>query len=111
MPTRRGDVRGTSKWKRVRLEVLTRDNWVCFYCGGEATSVDHIHAVAKSDGENDLDPSYLVSACRRCNSSKGSRSQSFFLASISTPPALTGHFPRKEMTETVHIGPMLKENK
>jgi hypothetical protein len=111
MPTRKGDIRGTAKWKRVRLEVLARDNYCCYYCGGPATSVDHIQPVAKSDGENVYDPSYLVSACKPCNSSKGSRSQSFFLASISTPPALKGHFPQQKMVETVHSGPMFKENK
>ena len=112
MPTRKGDPRGTSKWKRVRLEVLARDNYVCFYCGNtEATTVDHIHPVSKADGELLYDPSYLVTACKRCNSSRGSRSQSFFLASISTPTALKGLFPQQNMTETVHTGPMFKENK
>lgn len=62
-----------SKWPRTykwyREWVLNRDNYICVYCGSEATVVDHI--VPKSHGGLDL-PSNLVAACFRCNSAKGS---------------------------------------
>ncbi|MGC5584143.1 HNH endonuclease [Ornithinimicrobium sp. W1665] len=57
-------------WERTRARVLARDAHTCAYCGREATTVDHI--VAKKNGGTD-DEANLVSACNRCNASKGAR--------------------------------------
>lgn len=81
----RQDPRVGRDWKRVRLAVLARDGYVCAYCGQDANTVDHIISI-KSGGDP-LSLENCVSACRRCNSSKGSRSQAVFLARNSTPPA------------------------
>ena len=36
----------TAHWKRVRLSVLQRDGWICYYCGADLretqATVDHI---------------------------------------------------------------------
>lgn len=59
--------------KRLRFEVLRRDNHQCRYCGAKAPDVvlrvDHVmpSAIGGSD-----DPSNLVAACEPCNSGKSS---------------------------------------
>ena len=59
--------------KRLRFEVLRRDNHACRYCGGSAPdvtlTVDHVVPVALGGSD---DPSNLVAACRDCNSGKSS---------------------------------------
>ncbi|MGY5308727.1 HNH endonuclease [Nocardia gipuzkoensis] len=59
--------------KRVRFEVLRRDNYTCRYCGAKAETspltVDHVVPVSLGGGD---DPSNLVAACADCNSGKTS---------------------------------------
>jgi hypothetical protein len=57
--------------KRLRYEVLRRDNHTCRYCGSSAPdvklTVDHVMPVALGGTD---DPSNLVAACASCNSGK-----------------------------------------
>lgn len=57
--------------KRLRFEILRRDNHTCRYCGGTAPdvklTVDHV--VPEALGGTDL-PDNLVAACADCNSGK-----------------------------------------
>jgi 5-methylcytosine-specific restriction endonuclease McrA len=76
---------GSYKWKQQRLLVLRRDCYICAYCGEAANEVDHIQPRVLG-GTDDLDN--LVACCRRCNSSKGKRSEALFLGRQSTPPCL-----------------------
>lgn len=59
--------------KRLRFEVLRRDNHTCRYCGGAAPDiplrVDHVIPVALGGAD---DPSNLVTACDPCNTGKSS---------------------------------------
>lgn len=59
--------------KRLRFEILRRDNHACRYCGAKAPetplTVDHV--VPEALGGSD-DPSNLVAACGPCNSGKSS---------------------------------------
>lgn len=61
--------------KRLRYEVLRRDNHACRYCGGFAPdvtlTVDHVVPVALGGGD---DPSNLVAACKDCNAGKSASS-------------------------------------
>jgi len=61
--------------KRIRYEVLKRDNHTCRYCGGAAPdvvlTVDHVTPVALGGSD---DPSNLVAACKDCNAGKASTS-------------------------------------
>jgi len=61
--------------KRLRFEVLRRDNHTCRYCGASAPdvklTVDHV--VPEVLGGTD-EPSNLVTACEPCNSGKTSTS-------------------------------------
>lgn len=53
--------------------VLIRDEYICGYCGGEATTIDHVIPRCqggKSTWEN------TVAACFDCNSRKGGRTPS-----------------------------------
>lgn len=60
-----------AKWQRLSAAVLRRDHHICRYCGGHATTTDHI--VPKSKGGTDTWEN-LVACCRSCNGSKGNRS-------------------------------------
>jgi 5-methylcytosine-specific restriction endonuclease McrA len=84
MSSRRGDPRLSRDYKKARLAVLARDEWTCRYCQDTATTVDHVIPIAK--GGDPISPDNLVAACRRCNSSKGSRSEGLFLQRQRTPP-------------------------
>ena len=98
----RQDPRVSRDYKKVRLVVLARDGYVCYYCGQDADTVDHVISI--KNGGNPVDPSNLLACCRRCNSAKGSRSQGVFLASSSTPPAYPIH-TSPITTGTVPNGP------
>jgi hypothetical protein len=59
--------------KRLRFEILRRDNHACRYCGRSAPevelTVDHVVPTTLGGGD---EPSNLVAACRDCNSGKSS---------------------------------------
>lgn len=59
--------------RRLRFEILRRDNHTCRYCGAQAPdvelTVDHVIPVALGGGD---EPANLVTACEPCNSGKSS---------------------------------------
>lgn len=59
--------------KRLRFEILRRDNHACKYCGATAPdaklTVDHVVPVTLGGSD---DPSNLVAACAGCNGGKSS---------------------------------------
>jgi hypothetical protein len=59
--------------KRVRFEVLKRDNYTCRYCRSteQELTVDHVVPVALGGSS---DPNNLVAACKDCNAGKTSTS-------------------------------------
>lgn len=72
-PTERGY---DYQWRKLRIEVLNRDNWTCHYCqkklvGSDAT-VDHLVPISV-DTSLRLQKFNLVAACRSCNASKKDR--------------------------------------
>ena len=78
------DPRDNRRYKARRLQVLNAGGWVCYYCGQEASQVDHVIPIASGGDPMSLDN--LVPACKRCNLSKGKKSQGLFLATTDTPP-------------------------
>jgi 5-methylcytosine-specific restriction endonuclease McrA len=54
--------------KRLRQLVLERDRYVCTYCGGVATTVDHVVSLNRGGAD---DPSNLVASCELCNTALG----------------------------------------
>jgi 5-methylcytosine-specific restriction endonuclease McrA len=105
MATTTGHLRGTSAWRRVRAKVLSRDEFTCYYCGNEATQVDHVVPI-KDEPALAFDESNLVSACARCNRAKGTRSQALFLAGDRHPPIWSGPLSPQGTVGTVQPGPM-----
>lgn len=61
--------------KRMRYEILRRDNHTCRYCGAAAPdvalTVDHVIPTALGGTD---DPSNLVAACKDCNAGKSASS-------------------------------------
>ena len=91
MSTTKDNPRSSGEWKKIRLRILSRDQYTCYYCGDEANQVDHIIPI-KDEPSMAFDESNLVSACRRCNLAKGSRSMAVFFERSSTPPVLKTSF-------------------
>ena len=56
--------------KRVRFEILRRDDFACFYCNASGSIALHVdHVIPASLGGTD-DQWNLVAACRDCNLGK-----------------------------------------
>ena len=81
---RRNDPRDSRAWRALRKQILLRDGFTCHYCGQDADTVDHVHSI-KRHPEMAMSPENLVSACKSCNSAKGSRSEGLFLQRRFTP--------------------------
>jgi len=63
----------STRWRKIRLFVLKRDDYTCYYCGiTTANTVDHLTPLHKG-GTDEL--SNLVTACKTCNYSKGSKTE------------------------------------
>lgn len=98
------DPRDSRAWRDLRKKILARDGYVCAYCGNDADTVDHVHSI-KNNPELAMSIENLVSACKRCNSMKGSRSEGVFLSRKFTPPVFSANLYPKT-TSTVQAGPM-----
>jgi 5-methylcytosine-specific restriction endonuclease McrA len=59
-----------SAYRRIRLRVLARDNYVCRWCGGVADQVDHLTPVAHGGGDQEAN---LVASCGLCNNRRNAR--------------------------------------
>jgi len=81
----------TSKWRRVRAEVLRRDQETCQLCGQHATHVDHIIPRRLISGNLADDMSNLQALCKECNLRKGGR----FFERAGTPQTLPVLFTPK----------------
>jgi 5-methylcytosine-specific restriction endonuclease McrA len=79
------DPRDSRQWRALRKTILARDGYTCMYCGQIADTVDHVLSV-KDHPDQAMNPENLLSACKSCNSRKGSRSEGVFLAQQFTPP-------------------------
>ena len=73
------DTGSTRQWRSIRSRILRRDQFICFYCSQEATTVDHV--IPRRLGGLDSDDN-LVASCKKCNLVKGGR----FFARDRTPP-------------------------
>lgn len=56
--------------KQWRLQVLNRDGWVCQYCGGKATTADHVLPLS-THPELRLDIDNGKACCAGCQNRKG----------------------------------------
>lgn len=62
----------TDVWAALRSAIFGRDDYTCQYCGARGVKLecDHVDPVANGGSH---DPSNLVTACFKCNRSKGSK--------------------------------------
>ena len=94
----------TAQWKKLRLEIIKRDQSTCYLCGTpDAKEVDHIRPISKNGAL--YDPENLACICRRCNLLKGNKvgQISPFLGTKSTPL----DFAISDLSEDVPISPDL----
>ena len=102
------DPRLTRQYKAQRIKALERDGYTCVYCGQDADQADHVIPISK--GGNPTDLNNLVACCRRCNISKGNRSEAVFLRRTATPPVFQEDTSPRT-TATVQAGPALGQPK
>jgi len=62
----------TSQWKKLRQQILIRDDYKCHYCHLTANEIDHLTSYA--NGGTD-DPDNLVATCTPCNRAKGANNE------------------------------------
>lgn len=81
----RGDWQGMN-WIRQekRLAIYLRDGAACVYCGdgiddGAVLTLDHLHPHVRGGGNGATN---LVTACKRCNDSRGARPLEQFVAVV-----------------------------
>jgi 5-methylcytosine-specific restriction endonuclease McrA len=99
------DPRDSRQWRALRIRILQRDGYTCGYCGQTADTVDHILPVDKHPDQA-MSQDNLIAACKRCNSSKGSRSHASFLGGAFAPPVFSNSFSPKTAVQVVQ-GPCM----
>jgi len=73
----------SAKWKRIRLQILRRDGYMCQQCG-QTDGQLHIDHIIPRRLQGTDDESNLRTLCQKCNLSKGGR----FFGTANTPPTL-----------------------
>jgi len=82
----------TALWRKLRAQVLMRDQNTCYYCGQYADTCEHL--IERSKGGTDSMDN-LVAACKKCNYSRiGSKGGAFFNKAL-TPMTPLGSFAPK----------------
>jgi hypothetical protein len=75
VPSKQRDFYSTHTWRKIRLQVLDRDQWQCQIrrkgCTELATQVDHIVPVTKGGAK--FDPHNLRASCHKCNNGRINR--------------------------------------
>ena len=109
MPTTREHKElSTRRWKVLRKEILIRDGYICWICGGDgADTADHL--IARKNGGAPFDRDNLAAAHKSCNSRKGARN-AVFSAGKATPPAFVNSSLPDTRT-TMPQSPFLKPSK
>lgn len=64
---------GSSKWRAIRLIVLTEDCWTCKQCGGYGDQVDHMDGDPMNNARSNLQ-----TLCHACHSTKTVKEQGGF---------------------------------
>lgn len=54
------------KWQKKRLEILSRDNFSCQYCGDTEATLN-VHHIAYSNDPWDVDNKLLITLCEGCH--------------------------------------------
>lgn len=90
--------------KRLRYEILRRDNHQCQYCGAKAPDtvlrIDHVTPVALGGTD---EPSNLCAACDDCNGGKSSASPDAALVAAVSSDALRWSAAMKQAAEQMRL--------
>ena len=73
---------GSRATQALRIAVLERDEWICGYCHGGATTMDHIMPRSRG-GATALHN--LIACCASCNNSKKDKTLQEWIAIGSAP--------------------------
>lgn len=68
----------TRLWLKIRERILMRDGYACQQCGNDERSqltVDHQIPISRGGDDSELN---LLTLCKKCNFSKGSKLGGFF---------------------------------
>lgn len=88
----------STHWKKIRLRILQRDGYECYWCGADATTCDHVIPVARGGTD---EPDNLVAACKRCNFSRQDKMPDEF---ILAQRAKASNFLSRDSTATLSRG-------
>jgi hypothetical protein len=81
-------------YRYIRLKVLERDNYVCYWCGSAGDTMDHVIPWSKG-GRTTLDN--CICACQDCNGQRGDMpSEEFARLRNVAPPRPVAPPPRRE---------------
>jgi hypothetical protein len=89
-------------YRYIRLKVLERDSYVCYWCGEPGDTMDHVIPWSKG-GRTTMEN--CICACEECNGQRGNMlAERFALLRNVTPP----HIPAKPLGTPVLGAPILK---
>lgn len=55
------------RWQKKRLEILSRDDFSCCYCGDKDNTL-HVHHKSYGDGEPwEIENNHLITLCKECH--------------------------------------------
>jgi hypothetical protein len=60
----------STRWRKRRRLILKMHDYLCVYCGDEASTVDHVIPTSKGGTDHPLN---LVAACQLCNYGMGNK--------------------------------------
>lgn len=55
------------RWQKKRLEILSRDNWACFWCGDTQTTLHVHHLIYEGKNPWDACDDTLMTLCEDCH--------------------------------------------
>lgn len=77
--------------RHIRLKILARDQYRCYWCGGQGDTIDHIIPWSKGGRTNMIN---CVTACQECNNIRGDMpAEEFARMKGVAPPQFTGNEP------------------
>jgi hypothetical protein len=74
-------------YRYVRLKVLERDRYTCYWCGGPGLTIDHIIPWSRGGRTNMAN---CVCACEKCNGERGDKPAEVFARERNVPAPASG---------------------
>jgi hypothetical protein len=74
-------------YRYIRLKVLERDRYTCYWCGGPGLTIDHIIPWSKGGRTNMAN---CICACEKCNGERGDKPAEVFARERNVPAPSAG---------------------